>query len=807
MPERKIGVLLCDCGGEISRTIDYAQLTEYVSKLKNVKFVRKHGFLCGEEGKGEIEAVIHKGADTVVVAACSPKLYELHFRQSLKDNGLNPYLLEMVNLREHCAWPHLSDPKGANEKAKRLIAAGVEKARRIPAIEKKDFQTNKSALIIGAGVAGLQAAMDISEFGYKAHLVEKAPIVGGNALKLGLAFPTDDGAFCITSPTFLTGIRKCFYRSGLSQYPNLSLHTLSEVKSMKGSYGDFEVNVVSQPRGVRENLCINCGKCAEVCPVEVADEMNYGLNNRKAIYLPYPNALPPVYVVDWEKCNRCGKCVEVCPTKAVDLNDKAKESTLKVGAIVVATGFQEYDPSKITQYSYDLKGNVMTQLQLSRILDPYGPTGGKLVRPSDGKTPKKIVMIQCAGSRDKLTNPYCSKVCCMIGLKHAIHIKQEYAPDSEVYMCYMDMRTVGKDYEEYFEKAREAGVTFIRGKPSRILRDPMSGDVTVEVEDTLLNVPLELKADMVVLSMAMTPTAGTRNLAEILGIEVGDSGFIKEIYPKLKPVETNVKGIYVCGGAHGPKDIPESVTQAEAAAFKVILDFSREKLAKDMDIAYVDENACDGCKVCVDVCPFGAIKMVDITKEGKPSSVARIEEIRCNRCGSCASRCPTGAVQLRRYNDDLVLGQLSELLSKESGSMSPKIVAFCCDECGYATVDLAGMSHEKYPTNVLPVRVPCLGWVSLYQIFKALENGADGILLVGCMVENCQNLKGAVYAEKTVAFAKEILDEIGLNSSRIKMVPVCAADATKFITAAESLLSDVKDLKPIKTKIGGAKND
>jgi heterodisulfide reductase subunit A len=328
----------------------------------------------------------------------------------------------------------------------------------------------------------------------------------------------------------------------------------------------------------------------------------------------------------------------------------------------------------------------------------------------------------------------------------------------------------------------------------------------VEVEDTLLNLPLKIKADMVVLSMAMTPSSGTKNLAEILGIEVGNSGFLEEIYPKLKPVETKAKGIYICGCAHGPKDIPESVTQAEAAAFKVVLDLSQEKIGKDMDIAYIDEKTCDACKVCVDVCPFDAIEMVDITKEGKPSSVARIEEIKCNRCGSCASRCPTGAVQLRRYNDELVLSQLSQLLSKKNGSMSPKIVAFCCDECGYATVDLAGMSHEAYSANVLPIRVPCLGWVSLYQIFKALETGADGVLLVGCMIETCQNLKGAVYAEKTVAFAKEILDEIGLNGKRIKLVPVCAADATKFIAAAESLISDVKGLKPIKTKIGGAKN-
>lgn len=792
-----IGVFLCDCGEEISRTIDFAQLIKFTSRLENVKFVKRHSFLCGDDGRSKINAAIRDGAERIVIAACSPKLYENLFRRCSTDGGLNPYFLEMANIREQCALPHRNDPPGANEKAKRLVAAAVAKARKVTAIEKKEFPIDRSVLVIGAGVAGLQAAIDVADFGYKVHLIERASIIGGNALKLGLAFPTDDGAFCISSPSTLSGIRKCFYRAGLMQHPNIKLYTLSEIKEVKGSLGNFDVKILSHPRGVLENLCINCGKCAEVCPVDVDDEMGYGLSKRKAIYIPHPNAVPPVYVIDWEKCTKCEKCVEICPTNAVNLNGRERETRTRTGAIIVATGFQEYDPSGIKQYRFGVHKNVITQLQLARILDPYGPTGGMLVRPSDGEVPRRIVMIQCVGSRDTATNPYCSRICCTLALKHAILINERMR-DAEVYVCYMDIRTPGKDYEGYFTKAREKGINFIRGKPSTILKDPLSDNLIVKVEDTLLDTPLEIEADMVVLSVGMRPTSGSENLAKILGIEVGADGFFKEVYSKLRPVETKVKGIYVCGGAQGPKDIPESVTQAEASAFRAILNLSKDRFEKEMDIAYVREDDCDGCKLCVEVCPFDAIEMVQVKGDkNSVTEVARIDAVRCDRCGMCANRCPTGAIQLRHYTDDQVLSQLHELLSKNGGSMSPKIAAFCCDECGYATVDLAGMGGMTYPSSVLPVRVPCIGWVSLYQIFKALEYGADGILLVGCMLENCQHLKGAIYAEKVVKFAKSILDEIGLNGNRLEMVTVCAADPLKFSNAAESLVKEVKRLGPV----------
>ncbi|MFX0198743.1 MAG: hydrogenase iron-sulfur subunit [Candidatus Hodarchaeota archaeon] len=794
LPEKdpEIGVFLCDCGGSISRTIDFAQLVEFASKLKDVKLVKRHSFLCGDEGRSEINVAIEGGMERIVVAACSPKLYETLFRQYVRDSGLNPYFLEMANIREQCAWPHLNDREGANDKAKRVVAAAIGKTAKINPIEREEFESNTSVLVIGAGVAGLQAAIEIADFGYEVHLIERSPIIGGNAFRLGMASSTDDGVFCISSPDILTGNRKGDYRAGLLQQPKIKIHTLSEVKGLKGSFGNFSLELLSHPRGVKEDLCNNCGKCVEVCPIEVPDEMNYGWSKRKAIYLPSPNAIPSVYVIDWKSCTKCGKCVEVCATKAIDLEDKERKATIRAGAIIVATGLQEYDPSAIKPYEFGVNEDVITQLQLARILDPSGPTDGKLTRPSDGKKPKKIVMIQCVGSRDEATNPYCSKICCTTALKHAILIK-ERMPDSELYICYMDIRPLGKDHEGYYTKARQEGVRFIRGKPSGIFKEP-NGNLIVEVEDTFLNRPLEIETDMVVLSSGLIPATDTADLAEILGIEVGDYGFIKEVYAKLKPIETNVKGIYVCGGAQAPKDIFESITQAEASAFRVVLDLSKKNFERDMDIAFVKVEDCDACELCVEVCPYNAIVMVE--KENAPTgSVARIDEASCDRCGACMSRCPTGAIQLRCYTDDQVLSQLSELLSKNGGSTSPKIVAFCCDECGYATVDVAGMGGKTYSSSILPIRVPCLAWVSLYQIFKALEYGADGILLVGCMLEKCQHLMGDVYAAKTVEFAKNIMEEIGLNSNRLGMVSVCAADPAEFVAAVDSTVNIVKDLE------------
>lgn len=793
-----VNVLLCDCGGELRKAIDFDELHKCLSSIENVNSVEQVKYLCGTEGLNKIRKAAKNSRDRLVIAACTPKLYEGLFRKCAADAGLDPSFVEIANIREQIAWPHADDTAGANDKAKLIVAAAVQRVSNNEHVEKKTFEINNNVLVIGAGVAGLQAATDIAEFGHEVTLIEKSPVIGGNALKLGLAFPTDDGAFCISSFHELPGVRKCFYRAGLTQHPGIKIQTLSEVTEVTGSFGNFEAKLFTKPRGVKTHLCISCGKCSEVCPISVANDFNYGMNLRKAIYLSYPNAVPAAYAIDFQACNKCGKCIEACPTQAVDLTEESLEETRKFGAMVIATGFEEFNPSTIKQYKYNADKDVITQLQLSRILDPFGPTSGELAKPSDGKMPESVTIIQCVGSRDKSTNSYCSKICCMFGLKHAIEIKQKYGSKVDVYFCYMDIRTPGKGYEEYFTKARELGVIFIRGKPSEINRDPATNKLVVDVEDTLLNKPLEIESDLAVLSVALRPSEGTSKLAKAMGVNVDSDGFVQELYSKLKQIETNVKGIYVAGAVQSPKDIPESVTQGQAVALRIISDLKNAQLTKNMDLAYVNEDNCDGCKVCTEVCPYNAAKMVDVTtKDGQPASVARIDETKCNRCGLCSSRCPTGAIQLTNYSDEQIFSQLRVLLSADS-SLKPRIIAFCCDECGYAAVDMAGMGSKKYPPNVLPVRVPCLGWVSLYQIFKAFEFGADGVLLTGCIDKNCHHMTGATNAANVVNFAKQILDGIGVGSKRLELVTLCAAEPAKFQEATALLLKSITDLGQIR---------
>ena len=801
MKDLKIGVFICDCGGELSRLLDFESLEKWARSLSGVSLVKRFSFLCGESGRRELCMTLKGDVDRVLIVACTPKILEYTLRRTLENEGLQPHLVEIVNIREQCLWPHRGDLEGAEIKAKRMILGGLERIKRLREVERRKFPVKKAVLVIGGGVAGIHAAMDLADFGYETHLIEKDATIGGNALKLGLAFPTDDGAFCIASPSLIEGMRKCLYRSGLILNPNLRIHTLTELVDLEGSFGNFRARLKTRPRGVNEELCINCGRCSEVCPVEVMDKER--LNSpRKAIYLPHPNAIPQTYLIDWDKCTSCGECVESCPTNAIDLTQKDKEFSIDVGAIILASGIQEFDPTPIKQYKYGVDEDVVTQLELARMLDPYGPTQGEVIKPSTGEKPKSVVMIQCVGSRDEKFNPYCSKICCMFALKHAIEIKEKYGSDIDVCICYMDIRAGGKGYEDYYSRARMLGVRFLRGKPSEIDRS-YDGSLRIMVEDTLESEVLELNCDLVVLSVGLVPSSGTDRLAEILGINLDKEGFVREIYSKLKPINTNVKGIYVCGGAQAPKDIPESVTQAKAAALQAILDLSKET-EKYVDVAYVDVKLCDGCELCMEVCPYNAIEMVTEKINGELKTVASVIEVKCNRCGLCMSRCPTGAIQLYNYEDDILISQIAQLLSDENVKpLHPKIVTFCCDECGYATVDLAGKAGLSYPANILPIRVPCLGWVSLYQIFKSLELGADGVLLVGCKIENCQHLEGAKNAKNIVEFANRILEEVGLGADRIRMVDVCAVEPYRFVEEAERFTRALSRTKPLSEVMRG----
>ncbi|MHA1333525.1 MAG: 4Fe-4S dicluster domain-containing protein [Candidatus Odinarchaeia archaeon] len=647
MPERpKVGVFICHCGTNIAGVIDVKKVAEQIGKIPDVEVSTDYLFMCSEAGQKLIkEHIKKKGLNRIVVAACSPKLHGVTFRKCVSEANLNPYFLEMCNIREQCSWPHMFEKEKATEKAIKLVSGVVEKAKLLEPIESIEEPVEKSALVIGGGIAGIQAALDLANNGIKVYLVEKSPSIGGNMARLEKTFPTNDCAMCILSPKM----------NEVRSHPNIEILSYSEVLSVDGYIGNFQVKILKKPRYVDSAKCTGCGLCAQVCPVQVPSEWELGMGMRKAIYLPFPQSVPLTYTIDREACIECGLCESTCLRNAIDFEQKPEEITLNVGAIIIATGWQEWDPSPLTQYGYKIYPNVITQMQLAQMLEAVGPTKGKVIR-ADGKPAKKIVMIQCVGSRDVKYNSYCSSVCCMAAIKNAQLIKLEHNPDAEIYICYIDIRAYRKSYEEYYQRAREYGITFIRGNVAKVYEHPETGMMKVNVYNTVLDKVMEIDADLVVLSTSTIPSEGTDKLAHILGVDLDSNGFIKELHVKLNPVDTKISGIYVCGSCQGPKDISDSISQASAAAARALIPLSSGKIKLDLLIPEVNEELCINCGICVETCPYDAVKI------NEEKGIAEINPLKCRGCGSCCGECPTGALQLKHYRDDQISAQIKGML-------------------------------------------------------------------------------------------------------------------------------------------------
>ena len=562
--EKRVGVFICHCGKNIAGGVDVEALVEYSKSLNSVVYATDNKFSCSEEGQTDIQNAIEEHhLNRIVIAACDPALHLATFQRCAERLGIDPAFVELVDIRKWTMHgsPHKVSPEQAFESSKKLLERTVKRIRLKRVVPQVEVKVEPSVLVIGGGIAGVEASLDLADKGYKVYLLELLPTIGGKMALLYKVFPTNDCAPCILAP-------KTAYAN---IHPNITLLTNSQVSDVQGYVGNFRVKVHKTPRFVDEKKCTGCGLCVEKCPSKAPNEYSANMGERKAIYIPYPQAIPRKAMIDPQHClyfqkNVCRICEKVCPAKAINFEENQEIIELKVGAIIVATGFEEYDPSEKSEYGYGLHKNVITQFQLARLLDIDGPTKGRLLRPSDGKEPKTIVMIQCVGSREEKTNVYCSSICCMYSLKHAQIIKETVLPKAEITICYTDIRATGKGYEEYYQKTRETGINFIRGKPSKIREDSKTKNVTVVVEDTLLGEPVELDADLVVLSCAIVPSEGTRQLATMLGIKTDENGFFMEVHPKLRPVETNVCGIYICGCAQGPKDIPNAIVQAKAAA-------------------------------------------------------------------------------------------------------------------------------------------------------------------------------------------------------------------------------------------------
>ncbi len=653
MSKIKTGVYICHCGVNITSTIDIDRLTQFAEELPSVSVAKQYIYLCSDPGQELLRKDIKElGLNRIVVASCSPRMHEPTFRKVMRSAGLNPYCLEIANIREQCSWVH-EDKDKATRKAESILAASVAKARLLEPLTEKQVDVTPSALVIGAGIAGIQAALDIADNGFKVYLVEKEPSIGGHMVQLDKTFPTLDCSACILTPKM----------SDVGNHPNIELHSYSEVEEVKGFIGNFKVKIKKKPRYIIEEKCNACGQCVSYCPVEIPDPFNMNLSTMKCLYIPFPQAVPASYVIDPEHCRytlrrECKQCEPVCKElNAIDLKQKEKFIDIEVGTIVVATGFDTFDPKLKPEFGYGYYPNVITGLEFERLSSASGPNLGEL--KIHGKKPKDVVFIQCVGSRDKTVgNEYCSRVCCMYTAKQA-HLVREKIPDANVTVFYMDVRAFGKGFEEFYDRVKHEGIVYRRGNVADVFR--RKDRLVVRAEDTLMSQPVEVEADLVVLAVGMVPGKDSAALAKTLKLSNSADRFFLEAHPKLRPVDTATDGVFVAGCCQGPKDIPDTVAQASGAAARACIPLSQGKVTTEAIVSFVDERVCRGCALCVDACPYEAIELKIIDRAGKQVQVAWVNEVLCKGCGTCVAACNCGVMQQRSFNDHQILSMIETL--------------------------------------------------------------------------------------------------------------------------------------------------
>lgn len=780
--DTKIGVYVCHCGKNIGGTVRCEEVAEYARSLPGVVLSQDSLYTCSEPGQEQIKSDIKEhGLNRVVVASCTPRLHEPTFRAACASAGLNPYLLEMANIREHCSWVHLHDKDAATEKAKELVAMAVARASRLtPQFELK-VPVARKALVIGGGVAGIQASLDMADAGYKVYLVERTGSIGGRMAQIDKTFPTMDCSICILAPKM----------SEVGRHPNIELLTLSEVKKVTGHIGNFKVSVLKKARYVTDE-CTACGDCIEACPQLQPDEFEAGLTIRRAIYIPFAQAVPSKYLIDMSHCLNnqgivaCDRCFQACEHKCINFADQDEMLELEVGTIVVASGVDVYDPTALTELGYGKFPNVITTLEFERLINAGGPTGGELIRPSDRKRPKKVAFLQCIGSRSKRSNPYCSNVCCMNTIKDTLLIREHW-PDTEIYVFYIDIRAFGKGFEDLFQRARREGVTFIRGVPGEIIEDVKTDNLTLLGENTLLGSHYRYEMDMVVLSVGIKPREDSDVLQRMLNLSTDTDGFYMEAHPKLRPVDTTSGGVFLAGAAEGPKDIKDSVTQASAAASRANIIMSKGEVSIPAIAAKIDPDLCTACGLCAKVCPYHAIE------GSKELGYYRVIEAACQGCGTCVPECRFGAVDQPHFTEEQITSQIDIALEREP---EKKIVAFACNWCSYAGADFAGVSRMQYPTSVRIIRTMCSGRVSPEWILRAFIKGAGAVLVSGCHPSDCHYNNANRQTAKRVERLWKRMERMGINKDRLRLAWVSAAEGAQFAGVIKEMEKGLRALTP-----------
>ncbi len=657
----KVGVYVCHCGLNIAGVVDVEKVVGYAKNLPEVALAKHYTYVCSESGQQMIQEDIQEhGLDRIVIATCSPRMHEETFRRTIAEAGLNPYFLEIVNLREHCSWPHSEEPEKATEKAKELVGMGVARVRLLEPLERQKVSVEKTVLAVGGGIAGIQVSLDSADAGLKVYLVEKAPSIGGRMAQLDKTFPTLDCSACILTPKMVD----------VAKHPNIDLLTNAEVTNVEGFVGNYEVSVLKKPRYVDEAKCVGCDLCTKVCPVEVPDEFNEGLSQTRAISIYSSHAVPKVATINPNYCLRlkykkdvCGRCLEACEAKAINFDQRPETIQLKVGAIVIAVGSEVFDGSKMPEFGYGRFQNVISNIEFERISDASGPTSGKILCPKNGEPPKTIVFVQCVGSRDKRFHEYCCRVGCMVSLKQAILAREKLGKNVDIYICFNDLRAFGKGYEEFYRRARDLNINFVAGLPSET-RNTAVGSLCFDVYDKGIDKLFELHSDLVVLANGLVPNSDLEKISELSHVSRSADGFLLEAHPKLRPLESSTAGVFLAGACQGPKDIPDTVAQASGAAAKVIDLLSSGEIELEPLKAVVNKDLCSGCRVCVSVCPYVAIEMKTEIVDGVERVRAEVVEAMCQGCGLCASACPVNAIKMQHYTDEQVLAQVHAALAE-----------------------------------------------------------------------------------------------------------------------------------------------
>ncbi|MFX0039705.1 MAG: hydrogenase iron-sulfur subunit [Promethearchaeota archaeon] len=772
----KIGLFICDCGKNISGVIDNELLIKHYEKNSELEVFRDQ-YLCSESGLNNIiDQIKEKKVDRIVIAACSFRLHGLLFRKTIEKAGINRFLISFANIREQNSWVHYDEPEKATKKAIDQINMAIEQVKLLEPLEIQYSDISPSVLIIGGGIAGIKAALVIADTGNKVYLVEKEPTIGGHMALFDKTFPTLDCSICILGP-MMTEVK---------DHPNIELLTYSIVEKVEGYIGNFDIQIKKNPRFIVEEDCVGCFDiCREVCPIDIEDTFF----PRKAIDVPYPQAIPLFPNILEEYCIGCKACAQACDREAIDFEQEPEIINIKVGSIIVATGFKTFDPSILGEYGYNKYSDVITTMQMERLFNSDGPTHGKIVRPSNGEPPKKISFVLCVGSRNKkIHHEYCSQVCCNVAIKQAILLKKEN-PDVKINIYYTDIRAVGKNCEEFYNRAIESfGIRFIKSSISAILKNDTSEELIIRGEDVIEDALFENKTDLVVLAVGIEPPEDTDNLSQKLNISQDPNGFLLEKHLKVKPSETTVNGIFIAGVIQGPKDIPNSIAQAESAAAKAISLISKGKVELDPHVVFFDKDRCTLCRLCENICLFNALKIEE--KELK------ITPANCTGCGACAAMCPEDALYIPGFTKNQISTQIKSILAKKSES--PLIIAFLCNWCSYIGADLAGVSKLLYPTNVRTIHVMCTAMLNPSLVFESLFYGADGVLIAGCHEQDCHYQEGFIKAKTRYESIRKMLVEAGINENRVKIVSISAGEGEKYARTIKDFNEEINKLGPIR---------